>query len=51
MVRRLHIQFINKAGRHDAHSRIKAVGGGALGYWWKHMQEDVSIIGSDMASD
>jgi hypothetical protein len=40
MARKLKITCVSKTDRHDAHERIKAVGGGAPGRVWKYAQED-----------
>ena len=40
MASRLRIACINKTDRHDAHERIKAIGGGPPGLRWKYTQED-----------
>ena len=40
MATKLRVECIKKTGRHDAHERIKAVGGGSPGRIWKYTQED-----------
>ena len=40
MAARLRIECVNKTDRHDAHARIKAIGGGPPGLRWKLKQED-----------
>lgn len=40
MASRLRIECIIKTGRHEAHERIKAIGGGPPDLRWKYKQED-----------
>jgi hypothetical protein len=47
MASRLRIACIIKTDRHDAHERIKAVGGGPPGLRWKYTQEDAILWTED----
>ena len=40
MATKLRVECVYKTDRHDAHERIKAVGGGPPGCRWKYNQED-----------